>query len=85
MSKKIPPLLVLVFYFSQLSSQTFKFHCIPLLEPEQEPERVLVTVFPLLCSYCSLHGLCSCPLHQPTLDLLLPNKSFFMILSPSFL
>lgn len=85
--KKKKNLLFSVSYFSQLSSQIFKFHCIPPLEPEQEPARVLVTVFPLLCSYCSLPGLHSCPLHEPTLDLLLPNKSFFSdtILSPSFL
>lgn len=53
--KKKSPFLFLMLFF-QLSIKTWKFHCNPPLEPEQEPVTASVTLLLFLysCVYCTL-------------------------------
>lgn len=72
-----------MFYFLQLSTKTWKFCCIRPLELEQKPGKSLC-----FCSFThiALFPCCILVLHQPILDLIPPNKSFYIvtILSLSF-
>lgn len=80
MSKKNKlPFRFPMFYFLQLSIKTWKFCCIPPLKLEQKPGKSLC-----FCSFThiALFPYCTLVFHQPTLDLIPPNK--FSILTPYY-